>query len=110
MAIYAVIDRLDQQFGRILRYLGGTGEFENTLIFFTSDNGACFEWDPFGFDIKSGNQNILHKGKMLDEMGKAGRFPSVAPPGQYVEHPVASLKFQPRRRHRLPGIVTGLPD
>ena len=78
MAIYAaMIDRLDQQFGRILDHLKQTGEFDNTLIVFTSDNGACFEWDPFGFDIKSSNQNILHKGEMLDEMGKPGTFHSV---------------------------------
>ena len=78
MAIYAgMIDRLDQQFGRVLQNLKRHGEFENTLIVFTSDNGACFEWDPFGFDIKSGNQNILHEGGMLDEMGRAGTFHSV---------------------------------
>ena len=78
MAIYAaMIDRLDQQLGRVIEDLKRTGEFENTLIVFTSDNGACFEWDPFGFDIVSSNQNILHKGKMLDEMGKAGTFHSV---------------------------------
>ena len=78
MAIYAaMIDRLDQQFGRIIKHLKHTGEYEDTLIVFTSDNGACFEWDPFGFDIVSSNQNILHKGPMLDEMGKAGTFHSV---------------------------------
>ena len=59
MAIYAaMIDRIHQQIGRILEDLKCKGEFENTLIMFTSDNGACFEWDPFGFDIKSSNQDI----------------------------------------------------
>jgi arylsulfatase A-like enzyme len=78
MAIYAaMIDRLDQQLGRVIADLKSAGEYENTLIVFTSDNGACFEWDPFGFDIVSSNQNILHKGDMLDEMGKAGTFHSV---------------------------------
>lgn len=78
MAIYAaMIDRLDQQFGRVIADLKRADEFDNTLIVFTSDNGACFEWDPFGFDIKSSNQNILHKGRMLNEMGKAGTFHSV---------------------------------
>jgi arylsulfatase A-like enzyme len=77
MAIFAaMVDRMDQQIGRILSNLKEKGEFDNTLIVFTSDNGACFEWDPFGFDIKSSNQNILHTGKMLDEMGKAGTFHS----------------------------------
>jgi arylsulfatase A-like enzyme len=78
MATYvAMVDRLDQQLGRVILDLKAAGEFENTLIVFTSDNGACFEWDPFGFDIVSSNQNILHKGEMLDEMGKAGTFHSV---------------------------------
>ncbi|MBB75485.1 MAG: arylsulfatase [Planctomycetaceae bacterium] len=78
MAIYAaMIDRLDQQIGRVIEDLTSAGELENTLIVFTSDNGACFEWDPFGFDIKSSNQNILHQGTMLDDMGKPGTFHSV---------------------------------
>ena len=78
MAIYAaMIDRMDQQLGRVIADLKRADEFENTLIVFTSDNGACFEWDPFGFDIVSSNQNILHKGAMLEEMGKPGTFHSV---------------------------------
>ncbi len=77
MAIYAaMIDRLDQQIGRVIADLKAAGEWENTLIVFTSDNGACFEWDPFGFDIVSSNQNILHTGKMIDTMGSAGTFHS----------------------------------
>lgn len=78
MAIYAaMIDRLDQQIGRVVADLKAANELDNTLIVFTSDNGACFEWDPFGFDIKSSNQNILHTGDMLDEMGGPGTFHSV---------------------------------
>lgn len=78
MAIYAaMIDRLDQQIGRIVTDMNAAGELENTLIVFTSDNGACFEWDPFGFDIVSSNQNMLHTGKRLHEMGQAGTFHSV---------------------------------
>ncbi|MEM7012553.1 MAG: arylsulfatase [Verrucomicrobiota bacterium] len=78
MAIYsAMVDRLDQQLGRVIADIKAADELENTLIVFTSDNGACFEWDPFGFDIKSSNQNILHKGDLLDEMGQAGTFHSV---------------------------------
>lgn len=78
MAIYAgMIDRLDQQIGRIIEHLKARDDFENTLIVFTSDNGACFEWDPFGFDIVSSNQNILHTGDALDQMGGPGTFHSV---------------------------------
>lgn len=78
MAIYAaMIDRMDRQIGRIIQDLKCNGELENTLIMFTSDNGACFEWDPFGFDIKSSNQNILHKDEDLNKMGGPGTFHSV---------------------------------
>ena len=78
MAIYAaMVDRMDQQIGRLIEDISSAGELQNTLIVFTSDNGACFEWDPFGFDIVSSNQNILHTGRMLEEMGGPGTFHSV---------------------------------
>ncbi len=42
MATYAaMIDRMDQNIGRILRKLEQTGKADNTVIFFLSDNGAC---------------------------------------------------------------------
>jgi arylsulfatase len=44
---------------------------------FTSDNGACFEWDPLGFDGRSSNQNVLHRGEQIDQMGGPGTFHSV---------------------------------
>jgi arylsulfatase A-like enzyme len=57
MATYAaMVDRLDQNIGRLIEHLKTRGVFENTLIMFCSDNGACpFErtkgkelmpWDP----------------------------------------------------------------
>ena len=57
MAAYAgMVDRLDQQIGQLISHLKEKGLFENTLIIFCSDNGACpFErtrgkdkmpWDP----------------------------------------------------------------
>ncbi len=42
MEIYAaMMDRLDQNIGRILNKLKAQGKLENTLIMFASDNGAC---------------------------------------------------------------------
>lgn len=78
MAIYAaMVDRIDQNIARVLDDLERHGESNETLIVFTSDNGACAEWDPHGFDIKSGPQNILHQGAELERMGLAGTFHSV---------------------------------
>jgi arylsulfatase len=43
---------------------------------FTSDNGACAEWDPNGFDINSGPKNVLHRGDDLRKMGQPGTYHS----------------------------------
>ena len=44
MEVYAaMIDRLDQNIGRVLKALEETGRSENTLIMFVSDNGASAE-------------------------------------------------------------------
>ena len=42
MAAYAgLIDRVDQEIGRLIADLERSGELKNTLILFLSDNGAC---------------------------------------------------------------------
>ena len=37
----AMIDRVDQEVGRLIADLKANGEFDNTMILFVSDNGAC---------------------------------------------------------------------
>ena len=45
MTAYAgLIDRIDQEMGRLIANLEKAGELDNTVILFVSDNGAC----PFG--------------------------------------------------------------
>lgn len=44
MAVYAaMIDRMDQNIGRVIRKLKELGKFDDTLIIFVSDNGASAE-------------------------------------------------------------------
>ena len=58
MEIYAaMIDDLDKEIARLVDYLKRIGEYDNTYIFFMSDNG------PEGRDIGSG---LKIKGKSLD--------------------------------------------
>jgi arylsulfatase len=41
MEVYAaMVDRLDQNVGRVVEHLKSTGQFDNTIIVFLSDNGA----------------------------------------------------------------------
>ena len=78
MAIYAaMVTRLDAGVGRVLGQLAVRGELGDTLVLFTSDNGACAEWDPFGFDVESGPNNVLHTVGELAAMGSPGTFHSV---------------------------------
>ena len=80
MAVYAaMLDNMDQNIGRVIQYLKETNQFENTLILFMSDNGACPEWEPFGFEYPTydaridgntpGHPNVLHKGESLERLG-----------------------------------------
>ncbi len=70
MAVYAAaIDVMDQNIGRVVAHLKETGEWNNTVIFFLSDNGACAEWDPYGFDKLDSPLNILHTGADLKKVG-----------------------------------------
>ena len=49
MAIYAAqIDRMDQNIGRLVAALQEQGEFDDTLLFFLSDNGGCAEGGMLG--------------------------------------------------------------
>ncbi len=60
MAVYAsMIDRIDQNIGKLINSLIKQGLFENTLILFMSDNGACAEGPTLGrgniFDVEKRN-------------------------------------------------------
>jgi arylsulfatase len=74
MAVFAaMVETVDQGVGRIVEHLKSTGDFENTLILFLSDNGACYEWGPFGFDGQSRRgETILYTGDDLRKIGGPG--------------------------------------
>jgi arylsulfatase A-like enzyme len=90
MAIYAaMVEHMDRDIGRVLADLRSHGDLDDTVVFFLSDNGACAEWAPFGFDAvvhfppgdgTGGNGHgigpnsmvkpILHTGAELATMGQ----------------------------------------
>lgn len=77
MAIYAgMVDRMDQNIGRMISNLKENNELDNTLIVFCSDNGACAEWDPYGFDNWMTTSNKLHRKEDLEEMGTPDSYHS----------------------------------
>lgn len=55
MAIYAAqIERMDTNIGKVIEKLKSMNQLENTFIIFLSDNGACAEEGPLGFDGQGG--------------------------------------------------------
>lgn len=72
----AMVDSIDQNIGRVVEDLKTNNEFENTVIFFLSDNGACAEWDPHGFDNNPYPQNKLYEGEELYDIGQQNTFHS----------------------------------
>lgn len=76
MAVFAaMVANIDDGVGRLVERLRATGQLDNTLIVFLSDNGACYEWGPFGFDGPSRRGGAkLHEGEELAQMGGPGTY------------------------------------
>ena len=74
MATYAaMVTHVDRGVGRVVDQLQSAGDLDNTLILILSDNGACYEWGPFGFDGPSrAGKTILYEGAALEAMGGPG--------------------------------------
>ena len=71
MATYAaMVSHINEGMGKIVADLSANGELNNTLILLMSDNGACYEWGPFGFDGPS--RKGITKLHTVDELAKMG--------------------------------------
>lgn len=62
----AMVDNLDQNIGRLVAYLKKTGQYDNTAIFFLSDNGAEGHVVP---EFRPPNMN-----NSLENIGKANSY------------------------------------
>ena len=84
MAIYAAqIDSVDQNIGRLIASLKKMGRFDNTLIFFLSDNGGCAEGGELGGGAKEDLES--DRGYMLS-YGRAWANASNTPFRRYKHH------------------------
>ncbi|MEM7391876.1 MAG: sulfatase-like hydrolase/transferase, partial [Verrucomicrobiota bacterium] len=78
MAVFAaMVESVDQGIGRMVEHLKATGDLENTLILFLSDNGACYEWGPYGFDgVSRRGTTKLYREAELRKIGGPGTHQS----------------------------------
>lgn len=84
MAVYAaMVDRLDQNIGRVINQLEKMEELQNTLIIFLSDNGGCHE-------------SIKNRGNYIRTTGETGNPDSF----DAYEFPWANVSNTPFRMHK----------
>jgi arylsulfatase len=90
MELYAgMVDNLDYNIGRLISYLKETGQYENTLIVFMSDNGAAAE--DFYYSEFYGPYIQANYSEEYAEMGKVNSFISYGP--QWAEAGSSPFKY-----------------
>lgn len=78
MAVFAaMVDRVDQNIGKLTAFLREAGIYDTTLIFFLSDNGACQEGGMLGrgefYDIEK--RNLENANSYGEAWSNAGNTP-----------------------------------
>ncbi len=94
----AMVSRLDRDVGRVMDLLNELGIAENTVVFFTSDNGPHAEGgnDPDFFDSNGplrGIKRDLYEGGIRVPM--IARWPGRITPGSVTDHASAFWDFLP---------------
>lgn len=98
MAVYAgFITHTDEQIGRLVGHLKASGQYDNTLIVFFSDNGAASEAGQKGSFEQLYRPNMLTPEQMLARLDELG---TVKTQSEY-QRPWAMAGVTPFRRYKL---------
>lgn len=94
-AYAAMIYNLDQNIGRLMKALEETGQADNTVVVFTSDNGglATAEGSPTSNKPLAEGKGWMYEGGTREPM--IVRWPGVVKPGSLCDVPVTSPDFYP---------------
>jgi len=111
MAVYAgMVEAMDFHIGRLIDYLKASGEYDNTLFIFTSDNGpeAGGPADPDGFAARRLTSSLGYNTD-YDRLGLKGSYNSISPSfTSAAASPLAYYKFYAGEGGmRVPLIVAG---
>ena len=90
-----MISKLDKDVGRIVQLLKEKGLADNTIIFFTSDNGANMAFSKFfkSNGLFRGSKFGLYEGGIREPL--IAYWPGKIRPGQVSDHMAASWDFFP---------------
>lgn len=91
----AMIESLDQSVGRVLGKLAELGLADNTVVFFTSDNGglSTSEGSPTSNVPLRAGKGWHYEGGVREPL--LVRWPGVTPPGSVCEEPLISTDYYP---------------
>jgi arylsulfatase A-like enzyme len=107
MEVYAgMASAMDHEVGRLIAHLKSTGEFDNTVFVFLSDNG------PEGSDYKQADLWLrLHYNRDLDRLGGKGAYVVPGPSWSSASaSPLSTFKFYSGEGGiRSPLIISGAP-
>lgn len=79
MEIYAaMVDRMDQNVGRVIAHLKATGRYDNTIILFTADNGAE-GLDIARSELPEFRARVAKADNRLDNLGKPTSYAGYGP-------------------------------
>lgn len=110
MEVYAgMAETMDQEIGRLITHLKATGEYDNTVFVFLSDNGSE-PTDPYAIPaIRLWLE--LNYTRQLERLGSKGAFTSIGPSwASAAASPFSGYKFFAGEGGlRTPLIVAGVP-
>ena len=111
MQVYAaMVESMDANIGRVLKYLDEIGERENTLIVFLSDNGAeggnVLDWADYYVDWAEDSFDLS-----LENLGRDGSFAWTGPQWAHVSSaPYRMFKAFPTRGGVLSPTIINHPS
>lgn len=113
MAVYAgMVEAMDYHIGRLMDYLAAQDQLENTIVIFSSDNGAEASGpaDPNNF-ITRRQMSALGYNADYDSLGLKGSYSTISPSfASAAASPLAYYKFYAGEGGmRVPLIVSGDP-
>ncbi len=90
-----MVENLDTQIGRMIKYLKESGKLENTFILFISDNGGVYRYTK-QWPLRAG-KGSYYEGGIREPMFVC--WPGVVPQGQKTDVPVTNLDVLPTLLH-----------
>ena len=115
MAVYAaMVEAMDHHIGRLIAYLKSTGQYENTIFIFTSDNGthSSGQHDQESSFMSRNNNARMGYTSDYETLGLKGSYNAL--PLSFASasaSPLSYYKFYTAEGGmRVPLIISGIPD